>query len=230
MTNDEELTSRFGRVVHADTLNGPYIRRNGVSVDRILELVDCGLNYNQVCQQIKGLEIKDVMASLAYRVRFLADKISPPPKDTVNTAEKRPYFLLDENVSYLLLPKIYKVFGPSSSVMAEGLYFQHNSDEHNVWKFAVDNGYRAILTQDSDFRGIAKRVRSGISDEFKLAALPKVIMIPHGLDVKSVGKLLQAQAESIRNVVDSNEPFATWKVYPTAVVGMDGEQPRLVAA
>lgn len=230
MTNDEELTSRFGRVAHADTVNGPYIRRNGVRVDRILELVDCGLNYNQVCQQIKGLEIKDVMASLAYRVRFLGDKVSPLPAPRTDTAKERPYFLLDENISYLLLPKIYKIFGASSSVMAEGLYFQRNSDEHDVWKFAVDHEYRAILTQDSDFRGIAKRARSALLDEFKLATLPKVIMIPHGMDIKSVEKLLQAQADAIRNVVDSHEPFATWKVYPTEVRGMDGEQPRLVAA
>ena len=225
--NDASLLARFGRVVHAHRDLGPYIGRNGVAVSRVLDLLDEGLNYNQVCSRIPGLSIKDVMACRAYRVRFLEKELMKAYAGD----DKSPYFLLDENTSYLLLPEIYRLFGPSTSVLAEGLFFQNNDDEANVWQFARDNGYKAILTQDSDFRAIAKKHgQLSLREPFSAAAMPKIIMIQHGLSVRGMTDLLRRHRDAIDQAVHSPNRFATYRVAPHGVLERDPLERVLQAA
>ena len=207
--NDEYLTSRFGRVVHAQADIGPYIGRNGVRVEEVLGLVDEGFNYKEVCDQIPGLAIKDVMACMAYRERFLRDTL----KQAYPDAEKA--FVLDENISYLLLPKVSELFGQSTSVLAEGLYFQRNDDEGDVWRFTVENGFKAILTQDSDFKGIIRRHH--LKRAFDCAAAPKVMMIPHGLGIKQIGRLLQKHRQAIEDVIEPGSDGSIFRVGDSGV-------------
>lgn len=223
-TNDAVLKERFGRVVHCE--NGPYIGRNGIGVEKILNLVDRGIDYDEICDRLKGVEKKDILACEAYRVRFFEDELGKAYPDLSDD----PYFIIDENISYLLLPEMFRLFGKSTSVLAEGLYYQRNSDEHDVWKFAVDNKYKAVLTNDSDFRGIAKRARSGLSQSFNEVVLPKVFMIPHGLNIQGMAKLLENNKSSIDSVISDNEPFATCKITMDGLNPLDWDEKRLCLA
>ena len=224
--NDAALKERFGRVVHAHTDFGPYIGRNGVAVHDVLALVDAGLNYNQICKKIHGLTIKDVMACNAYRVRFLEDTLA----QAYDGENDDPYFVLDENISYLILPEVYRLFGRSTSVLAEGLFFHRNDDEKDVLAFASENGYEAILTQDSDFRTIARKHGLSLQGEFQAASLPKVVMIPHGLSVRGVTDLLRRHQDEIGRVVRSEGMYATYRVHREGVCEHDLLPLKLKAA
>lgn len=223
-TNDAVLKERFGRVVHCE--KGPYIGRNGIGVEKILHLVDSGVSHDDICSRLEGVEKKDILACEAYRVRFLENTLAQAYPDS----SPDPYFIIDENISYLLLPEMFRLFGKSTSVLAEGLYYQRNSDEHDVWKFAVDNKYKAVLTNDSDFRGIAKRARSGLIQSFNDAVLPKVFMIPHGLSVQGIASLLEKNKPYIDSVICENEPFATCKIAHDGLNSLDWDEKPLRVA
>jgi uncharacterized protein (DUF433 family) len=220
---EESLKAHFGRVVRCD-VSGPYIRRNGVEVHEVLRLVGKGYSDLEVCKRIPGLDKKDVMACKAYQVRFLSDTLT----DAYDVRGGSPFFLLDENVSYMLLPEVFRMFGRSTHVYAEGLYFTRNDDEHDVWKFAVENGYKAVLTQDDDFRGIAKRHRARLSSEFGSVSdsgilLPAVIMPPAGSSHSDLVALLAQYRENILSLSHK----AQHATYRMSERGFDPRDPDL---
>jgi uncharacterized protein (DUF433 family) len=232
LRGEASLTSHFGRVVHCH-VSGPYIRRNGVDVHEVLRLVEDGYSDQDICKIIPRLEIKDVMACKAYQVRFLSDTLS----DAYHVRNGAPFFLLDENVSYMLLPEVFRMFGRSTHVYAEGLYFTRNDDEHDVWKFAVENGFKAVLTQDDDFRGIAKRHRARLRATFNevgegkivVPDLPAVIMPPAGSSHADLVALLARHRETILSLPQQETQHATYRMHEH---GFDPRDPdfALVAA
>lgn len=211
--NNLSLVSRFGRVVHSDDVSGPYISHSGIEVRRVLDLVDAGLSNDQICQVIDRLEPKDIIACQAYRVRFLEDTLS----SAYAAQDSAPFFLLDENMSYLLLPEVYRLYGRSTHVLAEGLYFQHNDDEKDVWAFAVREGCRAILTNDDDFRAISSRYRRQILSQFngaaqaKLNDVPAVIMPLAGVPIIQLAELLEQHRDQIMEVSQGSN-HATYRL------------------
>lgn len=226
--NDLSLVSRFGRVVHSNDVSGPYICHNGVEVRRILELVDMGLSHEQICQMVDQLEPKDIIACQAYRVRFLEDTLS----SAYETKDSAPFFLLDENMSYLLLPEVYRLYGRSTHVLAEGLYFQCNDDEKNVWAFALREGCKAVLTNDDDFRGISMRHRRQILAKFngaaqsKLDQVPAVIMPPAGMHPKQLAELLEHYHDQIMEVSQGGH-YATYRLTRTGLSPRDPDFMKL---
>lgn len=58
--------------------------------------------------------------------------------------------LVDNNLSYRLIPKLNNIVSQSSHVQKHGL---EKSDDKTVWHFAKENNF-AILTKDADFDNI----------------------------------------------------------------------------
>lgn len=58
--------------------------------------------------------------------------------------------LLDENLSYRIVPSLQNCYPDSAQVTQVGL---ERADDRAVWAFAKANGY-VIVTKDDDFQGL----------------------------------------------------------------------------
>ena len=100
--------------------------------------------------------------------------------------------LLDQNLSYKMLPELEALFPGSTQVKLIGL---DQADDYTIWCHARDEGY-TIVTKDSDFH------------EFSLSygSPPKVIWLQCGNRPKwyMLG-LLTSNKERIESIVSDSE-------------------------
>ncbi len=105
-----------------------------------------------------GIKREEISAAKAYICRFGSDAENPAP-----LAAGRKMLLLDENISYALLPLACRLFGTSSHVEAEGLSRQNLTKaisaqqlDTSICDFALRNEFAGILTRDTDFAAFYK--------------------------------------------------------------------------
>lgn len=105
--------------------------------------------------------------------------------------------LLDENLSYRILPAILDLFPDSTHVARLNLL---TSDDESIWEYARDYGY-IIVSKDSDFH----------QRSFLRGAPPKVIWLRLGnCTTEALINALRSQATSIaRFVSDEAAAFLT---------------------
>lgn len=204
----EDKKSTFGRIkANPDIMGGePYLRRSEVPVKKIFDLMDMGFDDTQICNKLNTVTFKDIDACRAYKARFLHSK-------EIDSKERDPFFLIDENISYFNLPDVIDIFGPSSHVFAEGLIDEFNHDEKNIWVHAIQRRYKAILTHDTDFQVISAKWRDQIIKDYGSVenapfALPAVIVTGNEQS-RNLPDLLDLYCKEIREFVDKKPtPYA----------------------
>ena len=218
-----DLRDRFGRVV--DILTGnPTLRTSRTSVLEVLEHIDAGRSTEQILALYPYLEPADLDACRAYQARYLSDTLIKAFNLEANTN----FFLVDENMSYMLLFDVVRNFGRSSHVYADGLRFHHNDDDRFVYQHAVDHGYEAILTSDNDFKMISRNRRRPILTKYGSIAdaphqTPTVVHMSNNLSREEVAAYLEHYADTIKQCVAENDcayikvgPNGVWKHYTDA--------------
>jgi len=215
--NDEkkkvELKREFGRVVrHPERHDGqPFLNGTHITVPQILELIRLGLPDDEIALNLPDIQQLHIDICRAWQARFMAH--SQPGLEHLDENER--VFMLDENVSYLLLPAVAKLFGWSSHVLAEGLYAENNDDEQNIWAHVVANGYKAVLTEDADFKRISSNYRRRILEKYgsienSKEHVPVVIYVSKNWSRQEVaGVLEQHRAEILKFIADNDAAFMT---------------------
>ena len=148
---------RFGRVSeHEDKFSGrPYLRYHDIEVDEILSMIDSGYSDEDICklyndkkddshntsEEIIYLIPDDIHACRSYQARFMPDTL----KSIFNRVSSDNMVMMDENMSYMILPTIVRLFGRSSHVLADGLCYEHNDDEKDIWAHMIKNRYKAVI-------------------------------------------------------------------------------------
>lgn len=141
----------------------------------------------------KGIRPEEIKAARAYADRFGPDLRHPAPLPA-----GRKSLLLDENISYTLLPLASRLFGRSSHVEAEGLSRQNpragistRDLDLQICRFAIDHEFAGILTCDSDFAHMVRHAGHP-------ARQTRIFLIERGKDCPPVEKLVQDNAGLIR--------------------------------
>lgn len=218
-----DLKREFNRVVSSPVRHGgrPFIivttaseKEDGtkilfetdIEISDVIDMLKKGCKDKEIRQKFPELKKSDIDACRAWQVRFEPDTL---PED-FNLDEDKKFFLLDENISYLLLYKVARIFGWCSHVSAEGLIGKHNDDEKDIWAHAVNKGYKAVLTKDSDFVGIAQRHRKKIIAQYGSIAngpdnTPVVIHVENGIPPQKLAELLRRYERDIWDFVETND-------------------------
>lgn len=120
------------------------------------------------------------------------------------------FFMLDENISDLILRDLAAVFGSSSHVRLEGLQGPGSSDESDIWPYMLQRRTKALLTADNDFKPISIRHRGRLIDAFGSVAgssvhAPVVIHIVKNISRLETMELLVAYQDEIRRTVTDND-------------------------
>lgn len=151
------LNRVFGLV--ARTENGELLlSRSRTPLAPVLESLAHNHDDQSLHQRHPGIKREEISAAKAYICRFGADATNPAPLPS-----GRKMLLLDENISYALLPLACRLFGTSSHVEAEGLSRQNLakpiSVQHldtSICDFALRHDFAGILTRDTDFAAFYK--------------------------------------------------------------------------
>lgn len=210
------LTREFGRVIrHPDRHEGaPFLNGTNVLVQDILNLLNDGADEKDILATYPQLDKEHIAICKAYQVRFMAHE--QVGMEHINPDEK--FFMLDENTSYMLLYDVARIFGWSSHVFADGLYNENNDDEANIWKHMVENGYKAIITEDSDFKRISRNFRRKVIEQYGSIEnapfnVPVVIFISKNCSREDVAARLEAFKDKILEyITDNDAAFATLSV------------------
>lgn len=208
-----DLKREFGRVIsHPERHNGqPFLNGTHITVPQILELIRLGLPDEEIVRNLPDIKQLHIDVCRAYQTRFMAH--TQPGMEHLN--ENNKVFMLDENVSYLLLPDVARLFGWSSHVLAEGLYAENNDDEQNIWAHMRANGYKAILTEDADFKRISRSFRRRVLEQYGSATdcpehVPVAVYISKGESRHETLALLEKhRAEIIAFIENPHAAFIT---------------------
>ncbi len=208
----ERLRKQPGRIKTDPAICGgrPHIHRKFIDVITVMKMLEDGRSDQAILQKYPRMNEQDIDACRSYQAslinRTLKAEFAPA---------SQPFFMLDENTSYFMLPDVTRIFGNSSHVFAEGLVGENNDDEKNIWKHMVDHGYRAILTMDNDFKRISLTQRHRISEQHGSVHeydghLPSVIALPGTNNRRAVVKMLEKHQGAIREFVEQKSVmFAT---------------------
>lgn len=202
---DGLLKNELGRIKsHPDIHDGrPHIHRKFIDVLSVLDMLSEGKSDAEICRRIPTLSRGDIDACRAYQARFLVETLS----HNFNVrADDRPFFMLDENISYFLLSDVVRIFGRSSHVFADGLYGDNNDDEACIWAHMVEEGYQAILTTDNDFKRISRLYRHNLAEALGSTHgyephIPAVIGVAAGMNHRQIAGLLGRYQDQIRDFV-----------------------------
>ena len=200
----ERLRQQPGRIKTDPAICGgrPHIHRKFIDVLTVMKMLEDGRSDKAILHRYPNMNEQDIDACRAYQASLISKTLKA--EFSKNT---QPFFMLDENTSYFMLPDVTRIFGASSHVFAEGLVGENNDDEKNIWKHMVDHGYRAILTMDNDFKRISLTQRHRIAEENGSVHnygghLPSVISLPGTNNAKGVVRLLEKHQDAIREFVE----------------------------
>lgn len=197
----------FGRVIqHPDCHNGkPFLNGTCVTVPEILADIENGLSDSEITDKYEDINKLHIRICRAYQARFEAhtqtDLEHVDPDDKV--------FMLDENISYTLLYDVAREYGWCSHVYADGLYGDTNDDLLNIWAHMVQQGYKAILTQDSDFKRISRNYRRGLLERYGALEdcsdhIPVVVFVSKSLSLDKIIEKLRTHKSDILGLIDDN--------------------------
>ena len=141
---------------------------------------------------IHGVRPADVENVRAYIHRFGSDLFYPL---SINDHPVRT-LLLDENMPQLATLRLSQSFGWATHVSAEGLAGRDTPDE-NIWEFACDNKFCAIVTRDTDFLEIQKRRtdKATMTDD---VTVPLLVFVEGNVSAESVTGIFSRHKRSIQ--------------------------------
>ncbi len=208
----ERLRKQPGRIKTDPAICGgrPHIHRKFIDVITVMKMLEDGRSDQAILQKYPKMNELDIDACRSYQASLINKTLKAE-----FTPASQPFFMLDENTSYFMLPAVTRIFGNSSHVFAEGLVGENNDDEKNIWKHMVDHGYRAILTMDNDFKRISLNQRHRIAEQHGSVHeydghIPSVIALPGTNNAKQVVKMLEKHQDIIREFVEQKSVmFAT---------------------
>lgn len=208
----ERLRKQPGRIKTDPEICGgrPHIHRKFIDVLTVMKMLEDGRSAHAILQKYPKMNEQDIDACRAYQASLISKTLKAE-----FSKNAQPFFMLDENTSYFMLPEVTRIFGASSHVFAEGLVGENNDDEKNIWKHMVDHGYRVILTMDNDFKRISLTQRHRIAEENGSihnyeGHIPSVIALPGMNNARDVVRLLEKHQEAIRDFVEQKSVlFAT---------------------
>lgn len=203
-TVKERLRQQPGRIKTDPAICGgrPHIHRKEIDVLAVLKMLEDGRSDKAILQKYRKMNEQDLDACRAYQATVISKTLKAAFKGSA-----QPFFMLDENTSYFMLPDVVRIFGPSSHVFAEGLIGDRNDDEKDIWSHMVENKYRVILTMDNDFKRISISQRHRIAEENGSVHdydghIPSVISLPGLNNAKDVIRLLEKHQDAIREFVE----------------------------
>lgn len=206
----DDLTVKkvFGRVVECpQVLDGkPFLfRKKHIPVLSVLEMLEQGTPEEDILKKFAeyGFDHKDIAACKAYQARFLTDTLTK----AFHLETQGNVIMIDENMSYFLLPDVVRMFGKSSHVLAEGLVGDDNDDENDIWAHVLEHDYKAVLTGDLDFKHISAKHRRQNNDPNP----PTVIYVSaRGKNFADILSLLELYQKDVRDFIVRNDaPYAT---------------------
>ena len=204
----------FGRVVsHPRRHQGqPFLSGRNIPVLNVLNLIAQGCDDALIVDRMHGkIDQSDIDACRSYQARFLTDTLT----EAFQLQAQDNYMMLDENISYLVLYDVVRLFGRSSHVYADGLYWDHNDDELDIWNHLRENRYKVILTSDNDFKRISKSWRGRMIQQYGSMDnapenLPVVVSLMKNVSREETRDLLSCHQDDIRQYANDNDAaFAT---------------------
>lgn len=154
--NSTGLKRVFGLVSRCDTTKALILARSRIAFAPVLHQVASGASDQSLHDHFSGIKPEEIKTVKAYLSRFGPDVSNPAPLPAGPKA-----LLLDENISFTLIPWATKTFGTSSHVEAEGLgrlnLSPQNARTHrkgidsSICDFALTHKFSGILTCDTDF-------------------------------------------------------------------------------
>lgn len=206
----ERLRQQPGRIKTDPAICGgrPHIHRKYIEVIDVMNMLEAGDTSADIVKKYPKITEQDINACRAYQATLIVKTLS---KQFAQAGQK-PFFMLDENTSYFMLPEVIKMFGPSSHVFAEGLFSENNDDEKHIWAHMVEKGYRAILTMDNDFKRISLTQRHRLAEQHGSLHecpdhVPTVISIPTDNNQDSILRLLEKYQDDIRTLTEQKSVF-----------------------
>ncbi|MGG7663056.1 DUF5615 family PIN-like protein [Dyadobacter sp. BHUBP1] len=108
--------------------------------------------------------------------------------------------LIDQNISQRILPLLAHQFDTLNHVRQLGLT---DADDYEIFMFARDNGYQAVITADEDFIKLINQ----------FSQPPKIVWIRAGnCSTKVLSDLLREKAQAIKDFVQSAD-FDIYEVF-----------------
>jgi len=183
-----------------------FLRETEIEVANIINMFRKKSRDSTILKKYPELSKTDLDACRAWQIKCAPQTLP----ENFNIDENKKFFLMDENISYLLMYKVAKIFGWSSHVSAEGLTGEHNDDEKDIWAYAVAQRYKAVLTKDSDFLEISQKYRRSIIAQYGSIAncptnTPVVIHVEGNVEPKRLAQLLRRYECEIRDFVEAND-------------------------
>ena len=199
----KQVLGRIFRPRHGDEGADPFlIVKDGsmkIRLDRVIHCIqsnpeadDHGI-VGHLAQQhcIHGVRPADIEIVRAYMHRFGSDISHPLPIDhhPVRT------LLLDENMPQPAMLHLSNSFGWATHVAAEGLSGRDTPDE-DIWEFAYDKKFGAIVTRDTDFLEIHKR-RTAVGTMAEDVAVPLLVFVDGNVSTKSLTGIFGRHKQAI---------------------------------
>ncbi len=187
----KQILGRIFRPRHGEDQADPFlIVKDGsmkIRLDAVIHCIennpdsdDCGIVGHLGPQHcIHGVRPSDIEIVRAYMHRFGSDISQPLPIE----AHPVRTLLLDENMPQPAMLHLSKNFGWATHVAAEGFSGRDTPDEE-IWKFASDKNFHAIVTRDTDFLEIQERRARAAWDD-GLAA-PFLIFVDGNVSTESL--------------------------------------------
>lgn len=161
-----------------------------------------------------GVKPSDIEIVRAYIHRFGVDLNNPLPIE----AHPNRTLLLDENTPQPAMLALSQNFGWATHVAAEG-FLGRDTPDQDIWQFARQQKFEAIVTRDTDFLCIQEHMarqemNKGASD------IPLLIFVPETLSTESLCGLFARHGKDIRHYMSA-------KSHLVCDLGSDiGLQPR----
>ena len=151
---------------------------------------------------IVGLRPDDVGDVRAYMHRFGSDLSNPKKIDD----HPDHVLLLDQNAPPSSILDLSRHFGWTTHVGGERLVGR-NFPDNDIWTFAYDNAFKAIVTRDTDFLGIQKN-RAVQEIESGADSVPMLIFIRENLNADTLMTMFQKHAQALRDGMGSKVNLA----------------------
>jgi|GEM_PF-2596134 len=143
---------------------------------------------------ITGLKPSDIEIVRAYMHRFGNDVKKPLGIDN----HPKPVLLLDENIPQPAMFCLTQIFGWSTHVAAEGLAGRDTPDQ-NIWEFGLRHKFSAIVTRDTDFLEIQKRL---CNSEIGRQDTPLLIFLEENISTESLSQMFRQHKYNIQKYID----------------------------